>query len=362
MTIPNPTEPGSCSAPIFGLGYMRSGTTLIFNVLRNHPEVFSQEGEPKFFKYLPSIQKAYPFLESHDQRSGLVAFVANSARFGHPLDHLGKPLIESSDFSARDLKDVLSRLSQPFDYTDVFVKVWNQITTRRGKTRWFAKTQPFYARFISEKIPDALFTNIVRDPRDVLASKKSAKKAVWSSDRYQPEIRAHKGRVLAYHPVWDAISWRSEVRSARQFSEQYPDRYRCFTYETLVGNPEDEFREMLAFLGLSFPTGILTVSKNSSHSSERESIGINQGSIGRWKSNLSDSEVALIQWLAHSEMKSYGYEPTESSTQSRFFAVRYLLSAAPTLMKVLIDRYRLGGSALVSSVLKNYVERIRALR
>ncbi len=341
---------------------MRSGTTLVFNVLRNHPDVFSQEGEPKFFEYLPSIRNAYPDLGNIDCLTGLISFVANTARFGHPMKQLRTSLVQDSAFSRGDLEELASNFDTPLDYTDVFVRVWDRITARQGKKRWFAKIQPFYAGLVAERVPAALFTNVVRDPRAVLASKKSAKQAIWKSDRYPQEVRARKDRVLAYHPVWDTLSWRAEVRGAQRVAERWPDRCHSLTYEALVTDPEREFGKLFRQLGLTFSTELLGVSKNSSHASERDLVGISSSSVKRWAEVLRDSEVATIQWLASTEMNEYGYDIEDSSLRSQGAVSVHVLSSVPSLMKRLIDRYRLGGATLVSSVLRNYAKRLLALR
>ena len=115
-------------------------------------------------------------------------------------------------------------------------------------------------------------------------------------------------------------------------------------------------------LGLTFLTELLGVSKNSSHASERDLVGISSSSVKRWAEVLRDSEVATIQWLASTEMNEYGYDIEDSSLRSQGAVSVHVLSSVPSLMKRLIDRYRLGGATLVSSVLRNYAKRLLALR
>src|SRR5688572_20006721 len=166
------------ASPLFVLGYMRSGTTLVFNILGKHPAIFTLEGEPKIIEYLSISREKYPNLHDDRTMEDYISFVANVIRFGHPLKYFGLPLIETTDFSALHIQDILTSVSRR-DYLSVFRKVYDFFASRAGKSRWCIKAQVVNAATIISHFPDARFIEIVRDPRDVLASKKYDRDAVW---------------------------------------------------------------------------------------------------------------------------------------------------------------------------------------
>lgn len=45
--------------PICIVGYMHSGTTLLFNVLRGHASIYTAAPETKFFEVLPRLKRRF---------------------------------------------------------------------------------------------------------------------------------------------------------------------------------------------------------------------------------------------------------------------------------------------------------------
>jgi len=58
----NLDNPTNNITPIFGFGYMRSGTTLLFNILKNHPDIYTSAQEPKIIDSMLIIKKTYNIL------------------------------------------------------------------------------------------------------------------------------------------------------------------------------------------------------------------------------------------------------------------------------------------------------------
>ncbi len=54
------------TGPIFVVGYMHSGTTMLQQILGSHPAVFSGRGESRFHDNLPAIRRAFPDLDNEE--------------------------------------------------------------------------------------------------------------------------------------------------------------------------------------------------------------------------------------------------------------------------------------------------------
>lgn len=79
------------TAPIFIVGYMHSGTTLLHSILRANPAVYRAAYETKYFEYAPTVRHAYPDLDRsgpldplHQISAQFAVFAIHKAAFPHP--------------------------------------------------------------------------------------------------------------------------------------------------------------------------------------------------------------------------------------------------------------------------------------
>src|SRR5690606_25266583 len=108
-----------------------------------------------------------------------------------------------------------------------------------------------YLDAILRTCPSAKIMEIVRDPRDVLASKKTRRETVWTTDRYRPEERERKHLEKAYDPLWDAISWRSAIQAGNRTYRTHPEQIQRIRYEDLVAQPKQVVRQICEFLEIT---------------------------------------------------------------------------------------------------------------
>jgi hypothetical protein len=141
--------------------------------------------------------------------------------------------------------DIIERFdSNPRDFHVAVGELLADLHRRRAlsqaKPRWADKT-PSHAlclEYIDALYPDCQVLHIVRDPVDVVDSKR----------------RKHDLRT-----AWRSrADWAAHVRSARAFGAAHPpDRYRQVRYEDLVRQPERELRALFAWLGEPWHPGVL---------------------------------------------------------------------------------------------------------
>lgn len=198
--------------PFFILGCVRSGTTMLRDVLRLHPNLDSPE-ETHFFR--PSEPFGTP---------GYNRWVTQNTTLAK---HRAMDGITEEEF-AEILAAARSRGGLYRQYMKLFL-------SRRppGPTRWFDKTpQNVYgAAMIAREFPQAAFVHIVRNPWDVISS-----------------LRI--GRVVKVEDVVGACNyWREAVEIIETLKRAYPRRVHELKYEDLMAAPERELQSLLAFLG-----------------------------------------------------------------------------------------------------------------
>ncbi|MGI8873349.1 MAG: sulfotransferase family protein [Egibacteraceae bacterium] len=183
------------SGPIFIVGTMRSGSTLLRLILDSHPNVAI--GPESGFMGAASAMKAIP---AWDAGPGWYD------RFG----------LDEAQMDARIRR--------------FFCDIFERYATERGKVRWGDKT-PFHTWHVEQMariFPDAVFIGIVRHPSAAGVSMRR-----W---RYS---------------FADGISkWvRANAEIVRQARRLGPQRFAVCRYEDLVLAPEPTLRALLDFLG-----------------------------------------------------------------------------------------------------------------
>ncbi|MGH9941825.1 MAG: sulfotransferase family protein [Pyrinomonadaceae bacterium] len=363
MIAPRRTELGH---PIFVVGYMHSGTTLLLKILGRHSTVFAGGGETKFFECLPMIRHAYPDLANDETLRRYVAFVLGIVERGFRMD----PAAAQGDTNGRATLDdgqfaeLFAQAQRQRDYTAIFRLASDHLARLAGKGRWLEKTPTHVLQIdqIIDSVPGALFVEIVRDPRDVLASKKTRRASVWASDRFAPEQRSFKHLEKAYDPLWDSLSWKSAVRAGHGAQRRHAGRVFSLRYEDLVAAPEQHVRAVCEFLGLEFEPGMLQVAaRNSAERGEVTGEGIAADAVGRWRRTLTPAETALCQSLLKAELDRLEYARVDTDLAAR---ARMPALAAKSLFEFsqrLSRRWRMGGTIYSLNVLGVYWKRLLKL-
>jgi hypothetical protein len=165
-----------------------------------------------------------------------------------------------------------------------------------GKFAWGSKLLARYAE-IRIVYPQAKFIYIVRDGRDIAASR--------------------QGLGTFRQPVAEiAKSWDAQFRQFQKLQTDAPDGFRIVRYETLVVSPRETLVGLQEWIGVNNDEGVLaherlrTSLENHSggHLSGRQvAKAINAGSIGRWKTDLKKAEAKEFEAVAESTLVELGY-------------------------------------------------------
>lgn len=267
-------------APLFVTGYMRSGTTLLGNVIDRHSSiaVFIES----FFipRYYFTQVLFWPLSRRRNflRLAQSIASEASSRRNGMRFD-------EARVLSAteRNLPSLI----------DSLFSEWAQ---SRGKYRWADKSPGYISKIsiLDRMFGDARFVHIIRDGRDVWLS---LKKLGWKSD-----------------VVDVANDWANTVSRARQYgAAMTPDRYLEVQYERLVEFPEHEVRRIAAFLGEPYEPSMIQPDEEGPGNPAlagwpKVDLAIDAHNTKKWKLNLGSYELAAFDLCARDLLLSLGYE------------------------------------------------------
>lgn len=221
------------NAPFFIVGCVRSGTTMLRDFLRRHPD-FACPEETHFFRWHePYGTKLHhntvlnnPVLKRHREIDG----------------------ISQEEFEAM-LRNQPSRAALSQRYMQLFMK-----RKKPGARRWFDKTpQNVYgAPQIAASIPFSKFIHIVRDPVQVAAS-----------------LRI--GKVMQVESLVGACNyWNEAAEIMFVMKRAFPKRVLEFRYEDFVHDPIEGLRGIFEFLNEPFDPAVFQglVTREVSHDQE----------------------------------------------------------------------------------------------
>ena len=251
------SAPDDAESPFFLVGCVRSGTTLLRDLLKQQPNLHCPE-ETHLFRWphpfatgdFQHIQLHNETLKAHRQIDGV-----SEARYLELL---------SEARSRRDLQD---------GYANLFFEA-------KGieSGRWFDKTpQNVYGMLLLSAVyPNAKFVHIVRHPLNVVASLKA-------------------GKVMGPHSLQAAINtWLEAVSIVRKFESAWPDRVHTLKYESLTTSPESTVRSLLEFL--DEPVELSKSDFTRIHPEQNH-----------YETQLTTAEIATVRAELGPQMAHYGY-------------------------------------------------------
>ena len=246
-------------------------------MLNRHPSIWLCD-ETNYFYKVYSRRRAFGDLREPAARRHLIDRLLETERIQGlklPLDELRGALMKDGD-----------------SYKTFFTALIRFSASQNGKARFGEKT-PGHALFadrLRDWYPDCRIIHIVRDPRDVAAS---FLRVPFGSNDVMVNARTWVGHVAAAERCRDRTN------------------YMVLRFEDLVENPESELRRVLSFVGEPFDPAVLVPTGKSEdvpwwkHRAQSE---VDRGRVGRWRQELSEKQIALIESVAGRRMKDHGYE------------------------------------------------------
>lgn len=256
-------------SPIFLIGAMRSGTTLVRLVLDSHDNIAIPQ-ETGFMR-LVQAQKFTPFWKWGD--------------VWH--EHLG---LSETDLDA-ELRDF---------YGGLFARH----ARAAGKSRWGEKTpwHVWHVEQMSRMWPQSMFVGVVRHPGGTVGSLTTS----WKSFTVPKAVR-----------LWQ----RTNLEVVRQ-ATLLGDRLVLLRYEDLVLNPESTLRELLDCLGEPWSPRVLThheVQQQQGGPSRvegrtRTDDPIDESRVTKWAASMSPADLRRVRRGTETLARFLGYSFDDVST------------------------------------------------
>ncbi len=210
------------------------------------------------------------------------------------------------------LKDLRSEIMEECKSGGDFLRItMGELARRAGVQRWAAHDcdNIMHMATIKREIPDAIFVHVVRDGRDAALSMKK-------QHGVPPRLWARERALFAW-----ALLWQWTVRKGRHDGQKFPADYIEVRYEDLVGQPEKTLSALGEFLDHDLDYGRIqkagigrVVSPNTVWKEESGAEAFSP--VNRWKSKLSQSEIADLEALIGDCLEEFAYPLTTERSRS----------------------------------------------
>jgi hypothetical protein len=186
----------------------------------------------------------------------------------------------------------------------IYFGIYDQYLAYAGKQRWCCKST-FMIEHVAAILryhPEARFIFMVRDGRDVAVS---AKHSIFNH----------------FHVYYSALRWQREQRLGLDLLARLPgEQIMLLKYEELIAEPEQNTRELCAFLGEPFDEHMLVYhlsgeakkSGSLSISWENTSKPVLKGNAEKFRSQLNEREIFMFEAIAWRELQELDYKLTLS--------------------------------------------------
>lgn len=289
--------------PVFVGGTGRSGTTVVGDLLGNHSQIrTSTPIEIKFltnksglvdvvFGYKSEIEKSAGKVSIFNFRTYRKRKTKEKERFAAILAEFNKFIWEKwwdidappphgrgliSGISRENLEKLLKQLERDLKLNRKwaarrFMKAFMSKQFGAGDEIYWVETTPMNipeANKLQELFPKALFINMVRDPRDVIASLLTKK---WGPTTPLEGLDWIEKRLIAGHQALSTIASKNKITIALE--------------DLVIKNREATYKKLLAFLKISDEPAMQDFFT--------QSMTPDAATSGRWKGEIDSAEFSV---------------------------------------------------------------------
>ena len=351
--------------PIFIVGYMHSGTTLLRRMLGLHPDVLAIRSETFFYDTLAVKRNMFADLTDPATREDYLQWLLT--RVQRELPRVGLPPHESkvadqlSSFNEPEIVQVRQATRHLHDHEALFYGVFDELATIKGRRFWLEKT-PTHVHHIPQILsirPTAKIIVLSRDPRDILVSKNQRMSRDWTKAVAETGVT----QVFGADTILDSLGWKSAIKAGLAAAAQYPQNVMQVAYEDLVSSPESECRRICGFLDAGFVADMLDVGWSNSttldHGSQQS--GISAAAVGKWRRKLPVGDAVLCQWITGQTLLEAGYQPVSVDAKVAMQMPAAVSRATVEFGRRIYHHSRTRGLLKTQNIVRNYWGRFVSL-
>lgn len=274
--------------PVFIVGHGRSGTTLLRMMLSAHPKLFiSSEGA-----YICPLRAQISTYGDLRDRRNLEKLHKDLSPWLDAVNFLNPP-------AAQNLIEWVDRFGCDERSLITFYGTWEARTLGRHDLAWWGDNEPshvFNIPYLERLFPNSRFILMIRDPRDVYASFKTA----W------PGI--HTAESIAM--LWERCLLDGLLAASRLGSGVVQQ----VRYEDLVTHPEAQLKDVCKFINVEYTDAMMNfheseAAKNLSQVEHHRNVAqpMFRSSVGRFRHVLDQHEITAIHEHLSVPMTCLGY-------------------------------------------------------
>jgi hypothetical protein len=296
--------------PIFIVGVGRSGTSLLHSILASHPDVFfpAETGLLRRFVFAMRIPRQ---LDKNSLRTAWKV-LSNDSRFFR----LGVRSLE-------EMENILGLEDETIKSEEAYIRILQ--TLARHKTHFGDKDPRLieYLPLIHSAWPKAFVVHIIRDPRDVLVSKK---KASWS-----------RRKPLWHHLLANRVQYRA---GHDEGAKLFPNTYIPIYYEELISDADSVVNRLCRSLSIDYQKSMLSFSDEAKRlvaedeaQWKKETFGrMLEDNYGKWQTELSEFEVTATEFVCGDALSDDTFCLPRHSKTSGTLIVRFIARTYASLI------------------------------
>ena len=280
--------------PIFIFGSPRSGTSLVRELLNQHPNLYVILPETCFIDWTSKFWK-----KSRKPEHLIVNLTRQFSKIG-------------LEIKETDINILLEQISDNCSLGEIIDLIISQ-NLEPIHTRWVEKS-PFHVWYLDllyQFFPQGKFIHCIRDGRDCVASmqRMGSNSVITNSILIDNKIKNSSfSGISNWGLLGDTSLWKYSISQGISLSRQIPPQSILHLhYEEMVTNPKVKLEQLCQFLEeKNYVEKMLNLRyRNSSYGCDQSPI--TSQSIEIWKQVFTEHQAELIQYMMASELKELRY-------------------------------------------------------
>lgn len=282
-------------------GHRKSGTTLLSNLLDNHPEISTYGSDLKLIYAVYDVFHKLDRAKVHDR---IVKLFLDDRRETQRLNssHIHR-ILESCNISNKE---------------DVFIIIerLNALLSKHGRPLFKETSSEMYLNSICSSTSGTQFLHMVRDPRDNYAAILAGVSNYYSC--------LGEDQFAALSSVINRVNFGFE---ALKMNQKIYEEYHTVKFETLVEHPTSTMQSICAVLELEYLPDLLIPTKSGQRYEGNSHDGkafnsVSSENVNRWPERISELEAQIIEATCEKMMDYFEYQSL-FTTKEKSSALEY---------------------------------------